>query len=375
MKAIILLLLAPLAATAQGSFELSGRVDGKDSGMIYLTRMTAWMQSTRDSATLVNGAFAFRGSLDGAAQATLHLSPRPERRDDPNVASLWLEEGRMTISLPLGRFANYRLTGSPTNDENKAQEAATATAMKELKALNDQYYAAKENNEREAIRARTAPLQQQIRESQDRYVREHPDSHLSAYYLLARSSSLSLEEGEACLAALGERARRGMMGKALAAEVEKLRKGSPGSVAPLFARTEDINGKPFELASLVGKKYILLDFWASWCVPCRQGNPHMKQLYERYKDALAIVCIADNDSSPDKWRAAVEEDGLQAFYHVLRGFKRTANGFDRSEDIDEMYAIHSLPTKILVDLQGKIIGRYVGNSDDLDKQLKTIFGK
>jgi thiol-disulfide isomerase/thioredoxin len=374
VKAIILLLLAPLAATAQGTFELSGRVDGKDSGAIYLTRATSLMESTRDSATLVNGAFTFRGPLDGATRATLHLSPRPDRPDDPNVANLWIEEGRMTIRLTFGNFKDYRLTGSPTDDENKAQEAAIATAMKEMMALSDQYYATKETDEREAIRARMAPFQQQIRESQERHVREHPDSHLSAYYLLARSSSLSLEEGEACLAALSERVRRGTMGKALAAEVEKLRAGSPGSAAALFSK-EDINGKTFELASLVGKKYILLDFWASWCVPCRQGNPHMKQLYEQYKEGLAIVCISDDDSTPDKWRAAVEQDGLQAFYHVLRGLKRTANGFDRSGDIDELYAIHSLPTKILVDLQGKIVGRYVGNSPALDEQLKTIFGK
>jgi thiol-disulfide isomerase/thioredoxin len=130
------------------------------------------------------------------------------------------------------------------------------------------------------------------------------------------------------------------------------------------------------LASLVGKKYVLLDFWASWCVPCRQGNPHLKELYQKYKDDLVVVCVSDDDSAPDKWRAAVEQDGLHDFYHVLRGLKRVpGGGFNRSGDIDELYGIRALPTKILIDNSGTIVARYGSNGAALDARLEEIFGR
>jgi thiol-disulfide isomerase/thioredoxin len=146
-------------------------------------------------------------------------------------------------------------------------------------------------------------------------------------------------------------------------EIQNLQSGSPGSKAFAFAK-KDINGQDLSLAEYNGKKYVLLDFWASWCVPCRKGNPHLLSLYSKYKDkGLEIIGIADDDSAQAAWKRAVEQDKIGVWKHVLRGLKRTSTGYDRSEDTSEGYGIHSLPTKILIDKNGIIIGRYGGGGE------------
>jgi thiol-disulfide isomerase/thioredoxin len=175
--------------------------------------------------------------------------------------------------------------------------------------------------------------------------------------------------------ALEQPARRADAGDSLP-PVRALEAGMPGTPAALFRADADIHGEPLDLASLIGTKHVLLDFWASWCLPCRRGNPRLKALHQKYKDDLVIVCIADDDFTPGKWRDAVEQDGLHDLHHVPRGLKRLpGGGFDRSGDIDLLYDIRALPTKILIDKSGTIIAHHGSDSDALDARLKEIFGR
>ena len=101
--------------------------------------------------------------------------------------------------------------------------------------------------------------------------------------------------------------------------------------------------------------------------------------YEKYrKKGFDVVYVADNDSRPEDALKAIDQDGIRKYHHVLRGLKtlKDANGkmtgFDKSEDVSEQYAIHFLPTKYLIDREGKIIGKV--NDEELDAKLKEIFG-
>lgn len=132
------------------------------------------------------------------------------------------------------------------------------------------------------------------------------------------------------------------------------------------------------LSKLFKGRYLLLDFWASWCVPCRKNNPHLISVYKKYKGkGLAVIGIADDDGDTTAWKRAIETDSVGIWNHVLKGLNKIAKlkGERNDEDISEKFGVGEIPTMILIDKNGMIIGRYKGAEDNpvLDKKLSEIF--
>lgn len=373
----LLLLLAFMACNESNhGFVLNGRVQGTDNKTLYLYYTDSLGNRQTDSVLVKSGKFTFRGGISEPTNAFLSLGAGRMTMDDPNTTDLWIEPNKMTLSLVKDNLKNFVLTGSVTNDEAQVLKQLKAPIQKELQPLIDAYMAEKDHEKASEMRDSWAPFQDRMAAIDKDFMEKHPDSYLTAQLLRYKTGSMTYEEAQAAYDRLSERVKKSAMAGEIRDELKSMRMGAPGSPATMFSKT-DINGEMFNLADLKGK-YVLIDFWASWCVPCRKSNPHLKAVYKKYRDkGFEVVCVSDDDRDEAKWKAAVEKDGIQEFKHVLRGLKWVDNRPDKSEDVSEFYGIHSLPTKILIDREGMIIGRYGGGGGteaDMDQKLKEIFG-
>jgi thiol-disulfide isomerase/thioredoxin len=378
---ITVLMLAGLTSgfaqkSEKRDFTITGKIKGKPKGFIYLSYAESEGKYKQDSAAIKNGAFVFKGSLREPAMAMLASSSRIRNMDDPNLSSIFIEPVAMKLQVEEGAFRNLKLSGSGSQDENEALTRQKEPIRKEMQPFVDAYMKEKDHEKAAAIREQFEPFNARMDKIDSAFMAAHPDSYVTAYIMKFKMSSLTLKEASTIFNGWTDKLKQSDGGKDIAREIKKLQSGSPGSMAPVFS-VKDINGSQLSLADFKGQKYVLLDFWASWCVPCRKGNPHLLSLYGKYKEkGLEIVGVSDDDSALDAWRTAVAKDQIGVWRHVLRGLKRTATGFDKSTDISGPYGIHSLPTKILIDKEGMIIGRYGGGGegdDAMDKKLAELF--
>lgn len=394
MKRLLFLLMA-LATSASYSqtgpaFVLNGEFKGKAPLKVFLTYIGINGQRTTDSASVAENRFSFKGSLLQPVMATLSKSARTYG-DDQHLISFYMEPTTMTIRINADSFSDYVLKGSATNEEYLELERRKTSVYEMMKPINDQYnqgnrvFIAMKNKgagehqldsmkeKLEAIRNSLDPFREQIVSIEKAFFLKYPSSYVTAFQLRFHVSDMTADTLLAYLNRMTPSLRNSIDGKLLTKEYQQLKAGSPGSMAKDFT-AKTLNGSTVKLSDFKGK-YVLIDFWASWCVPCRKGNPHLKELYARYKDkGIEFIGVSDDDGSPDAWKKAVEKDGLP-WLHVLRGldWDKIRKGEDNPNDISELFGIHSLPTKILIDKQGKIIGRFGEEELPLDKMLSSLF--
>jgi peroxiredoxin len=353
--------LLPLSATvlpapAPTPFVVQGYLPATKAHKAYLSyrRGTAYVV---DSAVITKGQFQFKGLIADPQQAQLKLPPPGSSYTymmEQDVATIYLEKGTITVT-GMGQPMQAVATGTPLNRENAALTAQTAPLQAQLTALHEvrRHRPATERADT-ALAHRTDAQQTQLTKQLDAvyvaYLRAHP-ANLFSLYVLATYAGPQPDAATyaALFQDLAPSVRTSFQGQLMQQQIERLQRTAIGTLAPDFS-LPDPSGKLVKLSDLRGQ-YVLVDFWASWCKPCRAENPTVAKAYTTYQHRkFTVVSISlDSQSARAAWLKAIQDDGLTwPQVSDLRGF---------NTEVAQQYAISTIPQNFLLDPQGRIVAK------------------
>lgn len=339
----------------QRSFKIEGMVSGADNRYVYLN---STVKGSRDSALVENGKFSYEGKL---AYPDFFYVRIPEKK----VVAFFFYGG--TVNLNEVKPDSVAVSGDGAA-EWYAYSDQMAPLMQRMQLNRSRVGKAKAGDERQQLIAEYNELDSLIRVAKDDYIRRHSNTDLSAFLISQMyPNKMVTPEIISLYNTLGNDAKQSEYGKGIKEDIDLNAKVGAGSIAPAFT-VVDKDGKKISLSDYKGK-YVLLDFWGSWCGPCRASHPHLVQLYNKYKgDKFDILGLAGKETKREKWLEAIVTDKLAWPQANLKENEATQN-------IVQLYVILGYPTKILINPQGIIIARSVGKSDEIDAKLKEVFGK
>ncbi len=352
-----LILAGTLTAQTQKPFTITGKLDGLADQMVLLSTQYKG-QEIADSVQAKNGEFIYKGTTPGALFYGLRFGKN-------RFIGFPVDAGeKITITGNVDNLKEAEIKGAkhlPVWKEwGKAWSAITARAGVLYKISDSVSKSA--NKDRSYVDAEFEKLNQRLVDSVEVFVKKYPSSPMVPFIIIDRFINYpNPEKAKSTYTALAPAAKNSIYGLQLGEALRIAAKTGLG-VKPSFT-LPDRDGKALSLASLKGK-VVLVDFWASWCVPCRKENPNLVKAYAKYHDKGFEIIGISLDDKKASWLKAIEADGL-TWLHAsdLKGWK---------SDLAAEYGIKSIPTSFLVDAEGKIIAKDL-RGDALEKKLETLF--
>jgi len=354
-KIITILFLLPAGfCMAQDKFEISGKLpQAGNEKMVVLNYVNSAGKEAKDSTILKDGKFTLTGTTAFGNRSYLYLVPlkkdTPQRRLEPDAQLFYLEKGMYSV-VGTDSMATAKITGAQAQTDYLLYTSQMDTLMVHYRLLLKRYFKAssvKDTAEIKRIQSDGKPLGIRMNAAQDAFIFSHPDSYVTLD-IVANDKAMVIDPKvfDPYYKPLSKRVMSSFTGQKLVAKYEKAMQLSIGKTLD-FTLTDD-KGKEFKLSSLKGK-YVLVDFWASWCAPCRAENPNLLEAYNALKDKNFEIVSISLDETKGAWLKAVAADGMPwTQVSDLKGFK---------SDVAVRFGINAIPQNVLIDPNGVIIAK------------------
>ncbi|PAW93283.1 hypothetical protein CKK33_07130 [Mucilaginibacter sp. MD40] len=375
-KKLILLTLGLLPASlmAQQKFTITGYVKGlKNADKVYLIHVNNAGEFTSDSSTVNNGKFGFSGTIQHPVLAYLYrninpLANKPQPGEKIDAIDFYVESGKLSFTSN-DSLKSAIINGSPINAiilEWKAMQKPIEDKIKVLDAEFNNLSEAQRNDEKTIpkIIAKETQYENEIKATGILLAEHHPNSYISLVALRQAAGIPLLNKRVAsALDKLSPQLKNSETARKIKLIMAATLINKIGDVASDFTQNTP-QGKPIKLSDFKGK-YVLIDFWASWCGPCREENPNVLNAYNKYKDKNFTVLGVSLDKHPDAWVKAIADDHLP--WTQVSDLK----GGDNLAALQ--YSVRNIPSNVLIGPDGKIIAKNL-MEEHLGEKLAELFG-